>query len=450
MATDLTRRTATELAEGIRTAALDPVEVADAFLDRVEDVDGTIRAFTTVRDREQIRRDARRVAERQDLAELPLAGVPIAIKDNIRTEGLPCRFGSPATSAEPVSEDDEVVRRIKAAGAIVLGKTALPELALTAYTDSPVSGGPTCNPWDRERIAGGSSGGSAAAVAARLAPLAVGTDGLGSIRIPSACCGVFGIKPGFGLLPPAPIGHWLHQSEYGPMTTTVDDAACLLGVMAGSPVAVEPPRRRKVALWTRSTLPGVAVDRQIRDALGGLADRLERLGHDVRPGKTPRSMSVGYALMRRWSAFAAEDAQTLGLDIGSLGPFARGLAARGQKVLRKGTPSDRVVGTVRRVLADVFEHCDLVVSPVLSRPPPRIDECRGHFLPLLLRQSTFAPFTAMWNVARYPAAALPVGIDRDGLPIGAMIAGPPDAESAILSVARQLEQQRPWPRHAPS
>jgi amidase len=325
----------------------------------------------------------------------------------------------------------------------------MPELALLAFTEARVYGGPTRNPWNLERIPGGSSGGSAAAVAARMAPIAVGSDGLGSIRIPSACCGLFGLKPGFGLLPQAEIGGWFGQSEFGPMATTVEDAALLLGVMAGAPIEIEPPRRRKIAVWTRSPAHGIGVDRQVRDAIRALADRLEQLGHDVHRAKTPRSLSIANALLRRWFLFAAADAETLGLDIDSLEPLTRAYVRRGQKALRKGGPNERDVEAIRRLLTDTFGRCDLVVSPVLARPPLAIDDYSSRFYAMLLRHTKLTPFTPMWNLAQYPAAALPVGTDRDGLPIGAMIGGPPKSETSILSVARQLEEQQPWPRHAP-
>ncbi|HXF37449.1 MAG TPA: amidase, partial [Actinomycetota bacterium] len=227
----LVGRTAGELAALVRRGDASPVDVVAAHLARIEELEPTIRAFRRVRAEEALR-EAEALASRDGLADLPLPGIPVAVKENVAVAGEEVRHGSAATPAEPAPEDDEVVRRVRAAGGIVVGITRMPELGLWGTTDGPW--GITRNPWDPRRSPGGSSGGNAAAVAAGAVPLALGNDGLGSIRIPAACCGVVGMKPGTGLLPPAASASaWAGFTEHGPFAVTVADAALLLSVLAG-------------------------------------------------------------------------------------------------------------------------------------------------------------------------------------------------------------------------
>ena len=221
------------VAEQVRSGVSSPMEHVEAALAAIEEREPKIQAFVTVL-AEQARADALALSRRPDLSTLPLAGVPVAIKDVIPVAGLPMREGSGATSAEPKVSDHPVVARLRAAGAVVVGLTTLPELAVWGTTDAP--GHITRNPWNLSLTCGGSSGGAAAAVAAGMVPLAHGTDGLGSIRIPSANCGVFGIKPGRGVVP-SELGatSWFGMAENGPIATTVDDAALMLSVLADRP-----------------------------------------------------------------------------------------------------------------------------------------------------------------------------------------------------------------------
>src|SRR5689334_15940323 len=217
------------IAAQVRDGRLSPRTVVDDCLARIADADPAIGAFQVV-DVAGARRAAGELAARADLDGLPLAGVPVAIKDNVAVAGLPTRHGSAASSSTPAGEDDELVRRLRAAGAIVVGKTRLPELAIWPFTESAAFGG-TRNPRDPARNAGGSTGGGAAAVAAGMVPLALGSDGGGSLRIPAANCGVIGFKPGRGTLPTAE--HWYGCTAYGPIAATVADAALALDVLAG-------------------------------------------------------------------------------------------------------------------------------------------------------------------------------------------------------------------------
>src|SRR5438034_2738409 len=228
---DLIGQTAIDLAELVRSGKVTPRDVVGAHLERIRALDPQIGAFERVR-AEKALAEAEELGSRPDLADLPLAGLPLAIKDEMPVAGEPLRYGSTATPDTPEPEDDEVVKRVRAAGAVVMGASRMPEFGIWAASDNRF--GMARNPWNLGRVPGGSSGGAAAAVASAMLPFTHAADGLGSIRIPAACCGLFGIKPGLGVIP-ANIGpdSWKHMSENGPLATTVDDAALLFSVMAG-------------------------------------------------------------------------------------------------------------------------------------------------------------------------------------------------------------------------
>ncbi|HXJ66728.1 MAG TPA: amidase family protein, partial [Actinomycetota bacterium] len=268
MAGKLVGETAGEIAEAVRSGAATPADAVREHLEQIDAMNNEVGAFLRLR-REQALAEADAVAARADLADLPLAGVPIAIKDNVQVEGEPTRFGCPQTPTDPATEDHEVVKRLRGAGAVVVGITRLPELGVWGTTEDVW--GVARNPWDLDRTPGGSSGGSAAAVAAAMVPVAHGNDGLGSIRIPAACCGLFGIKPGVGVVPSG-VGRtsWRGLAENGPLATTVDDAALVLSVMAGDPsiATVEPPANKlRIAVSTKVPLVGLKVEPEILGAV---------------------------------------------------------------------------------------------------------------------------------------------------------------------------------------
>src|SRR6266540_2568884 len=230
------------LAVAGREGRASPQDVVEAHLEWIESLDRSIHAFQVVRP-DGVREEAHALASRADLRELPLAGVPVAIKDNLEMAGYATRSGTLASPDEPAASDDELVRRLRRAGAIPLGKTTVPELCLWPFTETAAFGA-TRNPWNLDHTPGGSSGGGGAAVAAAMAALALGSDGGGSIRIPASCCGLVGMKPGSDVVPAA-AGHstWVGMSEYGPLGTTVADVALMLDVLAGTQTyrAVAPP-----------------------------------------------------------------------------------------------------------------------------------------------------------------------------------------------------------------
>jgi Asp-tRNA(Asn)/Glu-tRNA(Gln) amidotransferase A subunit family amidase len=235
----LTGRSAGDLAALVRAGRTTPGAVVDAYLARIADVDAAVGAFRRVR-ADEARAEADAVARRPDLASLPLAGVPVAVKDNLAVAGEAMRLGTRATRDTPQPHDHPVVRRVRDAGAVVVGLTHVPELCIWPFTDGAL--GTARNPWDRTRTAGGSSAAAPRPSPRASCPVAVGNDGLGSIRIPAATCGVVGVKPGSSVVPSEiGDGSWFGFSENGPLATTVDDAALLLAVLAGRPDLAAPP-----------------------------------------------------------------------------------------------------------------------------------------------------------------------------------------------------------------
>lgn len=448
--TDLLGQSAIALAELVRSGEVRPLDVVHAHLERIEALDAEIGAFQLVR-WERALAEAEELGRRNDLRTLPLAGVPLAIKDNIAVAGEPMRVGSAATPDAPSEADDETVRRLRAAGAVVLGTTRVPELCIWGATDNVY--GITRNPWNAELGVGGSSGGGAAAVAAGMVPLALGNDGLGSIRIPAAACGVFGLKPGGGVVP-ADIGVscLCGMSENGPLATTVEDAALMLSVLADRPELRSPgppdcPLR--IAISTRPPALGIPVDPAFRDAATESGRLLADAGHQVEEADPPTiPLRIVRAIYAHWFAGVAEDAAAL--DSGRLEPRTRRHAALGRLARRLGLVREADRAAWRRLLEEFFAGYDLLLTPALAAPPlPAAGWSRRSWLANLIANTRFAPFAGPWNFAGYPAAAVPAGMHPVGVPLSVQLVAPDGGEALILSVARQLEALRPWPRHAP-
>lgn len=449
--------TAAGIAARVRAGELSPVEAVRESLSRIAARDGRLGAFQRVRGTEALA-EAEALEARGELGRLALAGVPVAVKDNRAVAGEPTRRGSLATPAAPAAEDHPLVRRLRAAGAIIVGKTRLPELGVWGTTDS--SFGVTRNPWDPERTAGGSSGGSAAAVAAGMVPVAHGNDGLGSIRIPAAACGLFGLKPGSAVVPGRAGGHrddgddgggWHGLVEDGPIATTVADGALLLSVLAERSELASvsgPDRPLRVALSLRSPIPGVRVAAEWREAAVETARSLEAEGHRVEEADPPYATRFALAIVARWLSGAAREAR--GLDPDLLEPRTRRHAALGRWVDRIGGVRDRDRQRWRARSAEFFREHDVLLTPTLARAP--IPAGPWHTRPWtanLAANTRFAPLTGPWNLAGLPAAAVPAGSDGEGLPLSVQLVVPAGGEGLVLSVARELERIRPWPRHAP-
>jgi amidase len=443
--------TAVGIAAAVRSGQVAPTEVLEQHLERIAALDDRVGAFRLLRT-EEVRAEARDLEERGDLGGLPLAGVPVAIKDNVDLAGAPTRKGSAATSPEPAAADDELVRRLRDAGALLVGKTNVPELCLWPFTESEAFG-VTRNPWSLDHTPGGTSGGSAAAVAAAMVPIALAADGGGSIRMPASNCGLVGIKPGPGVVPfpERGVSTWCRMSEFGPLATTVADLALALDVLAGGDTfrAVAPPERPlRIGVSAKPVAAGVKVDPRVRTAMEATAEALAGAGHRVETVDPPWRNGDAAPFLRRVFYGCAEDADDLSWE--ALEPRTRAEARVG-RLLRRARPAP--TGPPRRVLARYrawFADHDLLLSPTLAQPPLRVGAYRGKGLArTLLGLTAYMPFPPPLNLVGFPAASVPAGTTDDGLPIGAQLAAAPGGEALLLSVARQLETVAPWPRHAP-
>jgi amidase len=432
-------------------------------------VDARIGAFRVVR-REAALAEAHAIDTALTRFALPLAGVPIAVKDNVAVAGEVCTDGSPACPSGPEPRDHPVVARLRKAGAIVVGITRAPELCLYGATDGP--GTVSRNPWDTARSPAGSSGGSAAAVASGSVPLAHGNDGMGSLRLPAAACGLVTLKPGTGVVP-AEIGadSWSGMAENGALATTVADLAVAHAVMAGEePVAPQAPGRPlRIGLSTRSPVPGVRADAATRAAVDAIVAQLTAAGHTVVRREPPISLQAAAGVLARWMVGAEDDAEHLGIDRRALQPRSRTHARIGRLVRRAHLVRPRTAERFRERMVAFFgqdvsaqspgpggresgggEAVDVLLSPVTTGPPlaARPWHERG-FLANVAANARWAPWTAAWNLAGLPALVLPAGIRPDGLPVAVQLVGPPGAERRLLWLAGELERLQPWRRYAP-
>jgi amidase len=438
--TDWVGRTAAQIASAVRGGTVSAAEVAQAHLAQITAHDARVGAFVRVRAADAAR-EAEAVDARADLADLPLAGVPVSVKDNIAVAGEPLRGGSAATPARPQQEDHPLVARLRAAGAVVLGVTNLPELAIYPFTDSAY--GVTRNPWDLSRTAGGSSGGAAASVAAAMVPLAHGTDGLGSVRIPAAACGLVGVKPGPGLLPDG--GGWFGLSESGPLATTVADAALMLGVMAGTTFSLETPGPLRIAMSKRAPGPGIAVHQSCGDAVLAAGRLLSRHGHAVTEADPPYPGWLTPTQLSYWLACPASES---GPNVSEMEARTRHHVKAGQQVLRARPPRPADRERLRAALAPFFGLFDVLLMPTLAQPcPPALRYGARSWPRSAVAALRFAPMTGVWNLAGYPAATVPV--PAGSLPGAVQLVTTPGREDLLLSLAAQLEDASPWPRHAP-
>ncbi len=449
----LAGRTAVELAAAVRQGQASPLDVVEAHLERIAALDPRVHAFQVVRP-DEVREEARKLVSRGDLAELPLAGVPVAVKDHFEMAGYPSRSGSLASSAEPAAADEELVRRLREAGAVPIGKTTMPELGLWPFTETAAFGA-TRNPWSLDHTPSGSTGGGAAAVAGAMAPLALGSDGGGSIRMPAACCGLVGIKPGAGVVP-ASTGHsdWCGMSEPGPLATTVADVALVLDVLAGTSAyrAVAPPGRAlRIAASSASPAVGVKVRPEVERCFRATVEALRGAGHELVAARPPYRPTDTFPFLHRAFVGGAEEADPLRFE--ALERRTRSWVRTGRWLRRVRRPSPASADAVRRRFQGWFERSgyDLLLTPTLATPPLRIGAYQGKGLwPTILGLTRFMPFTPLMNLLGFPAMSVPAGSSSEGLPIGVQLAAPRGAEPLLLSVASQLETIQPWPRHAPA
>lgn len=441
-------RTAVEIAAAVRAGEVTARGVVAEHLDRIGKLNAELGAFVRLRSEEALR-EAEEVDDRADRRELRLAGVPVAIKDNLPVRGEPMRRGSAAAPTAAQDEDHPVVARLRATGAVVVGLTNLPELGIYPMTDSAF--GVARNPWNRDRTAGGSSGGAAAAVAAALVPVAVGNDGLGSIRIPAAVCGVFGMKPGAGVVP-AQIGadSWGGLSENGPLATTVADAALMLEVMAGTEFSLAEPSGLRIAVSVKPPSPGIMVHRSFTTPVRQCGELLASLGHTVDNEDPPYPRWATPAGIERWFTAAVADAEPYLAGPGLERRTRRHVRA-GQVMLRLHPPRDSERERLRAALKPFFDRHDVLVMPSLARPCPAARRWgEGSWLHSVITSLTYAPMAGAWNLAGFPAATVPTGPAAAGLPGSVQLVAAPGGEAVLLAVAAQLERTQGWPRHAPA
>ena len=441
--------TASAIAAGVRSGRADPLAAVEASLAAIARHDAALGAFVLVRG-EAARAEASALADRGDLAGLPMAGVPVAIKDNVDVAGEPTRHGSLAYDAEPAATDHDVVARLRSAGAIVVGKTRVPELSVWGSTENRA--GRTRNPWHRGHVVGGSSGGSAAAVAAGMVPVALGNDGMGSIRIPAAVCGLFGLKPG-PLVVSSDLGasSWFGMAENGPLTTTVADARLMLAVMSEDHELAtpgEPVSPLRIAISTKPPVVGTRVSRAWRDAATSAAALLAGAGHEVTPANPPYRAIDALSLAARWSLGTAEDAEDL--DHSRLQPRTRGHIRFGRMLQTLHLHGDAIPRSWVARLRTFFDRFDVLITPTLAQAPPRSRDWHDrNWLANIWRDASYAPFAARFNLAGVPAASVPWGTDGDGLPLGVQLVAWRGGEGLLLDLAQQIESLRPWRRVAP-
>lgn len=442
--------TALEQAAAVRAGEVTPTELAAHHLDRIADLDDDLRAFVTVAEDLAMASAAEAeaaLAAGHDVG--PLHGVPVAVKDVARIDGVACSFGSVVHAGEPADIDDHVVARLKAAGLVVLGTTNTPEFALPCHTVNDVVGA-TRNPWSPAHTPGGSSGGSAAAVAARLVPLAHGTDAAGSVRIPAAACGVVGAKPSRGRVSNGPVDHDVSGlSEHGALARTVADAAALLAAMSGpmpgdtatAPAAAVPDRPLRIAALYEPMLPDVVAADVSLSAAETAARSLVDAGHevDVVPVGPDQAVADAFRLVR---AVHAASIPVEPEDEERLQPFTRWLRAQGRSVpataLHEALQTFRGIG---QMMADLFlATWDLVLTPSLATPPPPLHAFTGPDQGVNFdAMSAFMPYTPLANIAGLPSTSVPVTVTSDGLPLGALLTGR-WGEEAVVDAAATVVQ----------
>lgn len=450
--------TAVDTAAKVRAGELDPVDVTRDALARITERDTLIGAFEKVRAEKAIA-EAELLTAHPDLARLPLAGVPIAIKDNVPVAGEPMTIGSRATTRAPSLTDHTVVRRLRAAGAVVVGLSAVPELCMWGTTDN--TDVITRNPWNTERTPGGSSGGSAAAVASGQVALAHGNDGLGSIRIPAADCGLFGFKPGLGVVPSEFGGNgWFKMSENGPLATTVADAALMLGVMANDLDLADAgthadPGHLGIVVAENFPLAVGKVDKHWAQAQSSCSALLADLGHRVPHADLPYPVNPA-PLLYRWLAGAAADAESVaeaGGDLEKLQRRSKTHTAIGRAVSRFDLVHDVQVSKVEHAVLGYLErnNADLLMTPTLATPPLRARQWSGKgWASNMWANINYAPFPGLFNLLGWPAMSVPFGVHPvSGTPVAVHFAGRPGSETRLLRLAAQLEAARPWQRVAP-
>lgn len=460
MSDELAFASAVEQAHLVRAGKVSPTELVELYLDRIERLNPAINAYVTVA--ADFARDAARAAEKVPTgADVPpFHGVPISIKDLNATAGIRTTYGCAAWADRVPEADDEVVARIRRAGFIILGKTVTPELGPVNVSEPP-GYPPGRNPWNVDRSCGGSSGGAAAALAAGLCPTSQGSDGGGSIRNPSAWCGVFGLKPSRGRISDAPREQQFFSVQ-GPITRGVVDAAALLDVMAGpapgdafwapppmrpfAETVHEPPPALRVGLATVPANGEPALPANVAAAreLGAL---LASLGHKVEEVELPHTDDelLPAMAMMFCASYAARDAAGELPPLDTISRWMVGMIEIGRTVTASTyvTAQTKMLDAMRTVV-EGFAQWDVLVTPTVALQPPPVGEFADIDFSNMGELHALTPFTGLWNMTGQPAVSIPWSLDGDGLPLGVQIVGPPAGETLLLQLSAQVEAAHPW------
>ncbi len=479
------------LADLVRKKEISPSELVESAIERIEKFNPALNAVI------HKMYDSARETAKMPLPDGPFAGVPMLLKDLIATvAGVPTSNGNKLWKNLPAGQDSELVRRWKNAGVLLLGKTNTPEFGLTPYTE-PLTFGPTRNPWDTSRITGGSSGGSAAAVAARMVPIASGGDGGGSIRIPAAACGLFGLKPTRGRTPTGPV---LGEAWHGfaiehVLTRSVRDSAAMLnatqGADIGAPYFAPPaadyleavkqaPGRLRIAFSGQPML-GKKVSAEVLTALETTVKLLQDLGHEVveaAPRLDGEAFSLAFVtiLAAELRADIKEAARVAGkkISVSDFDPSSFGLGMLGKALSAEDYASAaRYLQSSAREISRFFESCDVLLTPTLAQPPVPVGALQpsasektliqligsfdggnllkslGIIKPLAAATFEFIPWTPVFNVTGQPAMSVPLAWTESGLPVGMHFVGRFGDEATLFRLAGQLEQAQPWAQKTP-
>ena len=472
--TDLCFTSATRLAELIQSREISPVELMEAVFSRIERLQPRINAFSTVctdKALESSRQAESEIARKKSVG--PLHGIPFSVKDLLWTKDVRTTFGSYIFENYLPDEDAPCVQRLKQAGAILIGKTTTPEFGHKAITDSPLFG-ITRNPWNLDRTPGGSSGGAGAHVAAGLGPLAIGTDGGGSIRIPASCSGIVGLKPTLGRIPhPQSFDVFGTLAHVGPMTRTVADAALMFEIMAGpdvrDPYSYGPPKetygssvtgkvRESLKGWKIAwspTLGNREVDREVLKMTEAAVRVFAEFGCELEEARPDFDLPEQHYLVIFHSSLAARLGPYLErfrdkIDPSLLDAIERGSRYSAVDLQRANNVRTQLFQTVQQF----FKRFDLLMTPTFSAPALPVT----HYAlePIAVNgkiagsmRGAWYPYTYPFNMSGNPAISIPCGWTRENLPVGLQIVGPWLGEGSILRAAAAFELARPWASRIP-
>jgi amidase len=441
-------------------------ELVELYLARINRYEPSLNAFRVVFGERALLEADQADSRRGAGALRPLLGVPIAVKDDIDVAGELTAWGTNARET-PAAADAEVVRRLREAGAVIIGKTHVPEMTLWPFTETATYG-VTRNPWDLQRAPGGSSGGSGSAVAAGLVGAALGSDGAGSIRIPAAWCGLVGLKPQRGRVSLAPRPRaWHGMSVDGVLTRRVADTALFHDIASGSTdidldrpdppavpyaqAAATPTRRLRIAWSTK--FPGIVLAKlspEAQRALGETVELLGALGHEVTERDPDYGNDAIPSVIARYMRGAHD-------DIGLLEhperlerrtrAFGRLGGLIGQRLLQRSFDGE---ATVTARVNRIFDDHDFLITPATAALPPPIGALQGRGALMTLNTvAGWVPYNGIWNLTGQPAIAVPAGLSPEGLPLSVQIVAPPGGEGPLLALAAQLEAERPWAERRP-